>query len=303
MKTSTRAHLALLGANLFYGAGFTVAKIIMPSLIAPRAFILMRVVIACLLFWVSVLILHRNKKGFGSLKRDDKIRVILGGVFGVALNQIFFFEGLSLTAPFHAALIMLTTPILVMLFSSLFLGQKFGVYKIVGLILGVSGALILITDASQTQSSFAPNVLKGDFLVFLNATFYSIYLVIIKPVMDKRESLQVVTWVFSIGAIIVVPVGLPQFLDIQFAEFDTQAWSALVFIIVGVTYFTYLWNAYGIKNLSPVITGAYIYTQPIFAAVLSVLYYHEVISFQKLMAGIIISAGVWLVNRRKNTRR
>lgn len=297
MNKSTSAHLALLGANLLYGAGFTVAKIVMPSLIQPRAFVMMRVSVACILFWIVLTLFKKKGLGFSSLSRADKRRVILGGVFGVALNQIFFLEGLSLTEPFHAALIMLTTPILVMVFSSLFLGQRFGVYKVAGLVFGVSGALILVTGKTA-PSHYAPDIVLGDLLVFLNAIFYSIYLVIIKPVMDKRESLQVITWVFSIGALIVVPLGFGQFLKIDFGAFDRTAWMAMAFIIIGVTFFTYLWNAYGIKNLTPVITGAYIYTQPVFAAILSVLYYQERITLTKLLAALLISGGVWLVNRK-----
>ncbi len=294
-----KAHLALLGANMLYGAGFTVAKIIMPSLVEPKAFILMRVVVACLLFWVTLAVLRRGSGSFRDLTKVDKIRVLLGGVFGVALNQLLFFEGLALTEPFHAALIMLTTPILVMVFSTIFLRKRFGWYKVAGLILGVSGALILISSGAKTSSNIAPNIFKGDLLVFLNATCYSIYLVIIKPVMDKRESLQVVTWVFTVGALIVAPIGFAQFQKIDFAVFDGVAWSALAFIIIGVTYFTYLWNAYGIKNLSPVITGAYIYTQPVFAAIISVLYYHEVLTLEKALAALLIGTGVWLVNKKR----
>ncbi len=295
------AHLALLGANMFYGAGFTVAKIIMPSLVQPRAFILMRVVVACALLWLTVAILRRGSS-FRTLERSDKIRVGLGGLFGVGLNMLLFFEGLALTEPFHAALIMLTTPILVMVFSTLLLGRRFGWYKIAGLVLGVSGALILVSAGSSTSSEVAPNVLLGDLLIFLNATCYSIYLVIIKPVMDKRASLQVVTWVFTVGAILVTPVGWQEFIEIDFGRFTARDYSALAFIVLGVTYFTYLWNAYGIKNLNPVITGAYIYTQPVFAAVISVLYYHEILTLPKLLAAVLIGGGVWLVNRNKPTK-
>ncbi len=296
MKNSTKAHLALLGANMLYGAGFTVAKIIMPSLVQPRAFILMRVVVACILLWVTVGVMGRGSR-FSTLEPKDKIRVVLGGVFGVGLNMELFFEGLALTEPFHAALIMLTTPILVMVFSTLFLGRKFGWYKVRGLLLGVSGALILVTYSSASSSEVAPNILLGDLLIFLNATSYAIYLVIIKPVMDKRASLQVVTWVFTVGMLLVVPLGLADFRQIKFDLFTPVDWSALVFIILGVTYFTYLWNAYGIKNLNPVITGAYIYTQPVFAAIISILYYHQLLSLNQCIAAVLIGAGVWLVNR------
>ncbi len=295
-KNKTTAHLALLGANMLYGAGFSVAKIIMPSLILPRAFIILRVVFACILLWLTVILLGR-RSSFGSLSRGDQMRVLLGGLFGVGLNMVLFFEGLALTEPFHAALIMLTTPILVMVFSTLLLGRKFGWYKIAGIILGVSGALILVMSADAQSSSTAPNILLGDLLIFLNATSYSIYLVIIKPVMDKRASLQVVTWVFTVGVLFVVPVGWSELMQVDFRAFTPPDWVALIFIVLGVTYFTYLWNGYGIKNLSPVITGAYIYTQPVFAAVIAMIVLHQMLNIPKIIAAILIASGVWLVNK------
>ncbi len=298
MKNITRAHLAILGANMLYGAGFSVAKIVMPSLVQPRAFILMRVVVACLLLWLTVALLGRGSS-FRTLERSDKVRVLLGGLFGVGLNMELFFEGLALTEAFHAALIMLTTPILVMVFSSLFLGRRFGWYQVSGLLLGVSGALILVSTGAESQTSSAPNILLGDLLIFLNATSYAIYLVVIKPVMDKRASLQVITWVFTVGMLLVVPVGLAEFREIDFGVFQAADWSALAFVVIGVTYFTYLWNAYGIKILSPLITGMYIYTQPVFAALISMLFFHESLTIYKVLASILIGAGVWLVNKHR----
>ncbi len=297
MKNTQIAHLALLGANMLYGAGFTVAKIVMPSLVQPRAFILMRVLVACVLLWITVAVLHRGSS-FWSLKRGDQIRVLLGGLFGVSLNMELFFEGLALTEPFHAAVIMLTTPILVMVFSAIFLARKFGWYQISGLVLGVSGALLLTAVGGSRSSSYAPNIFLGDTLIFLNASCYAIYLVIIKPVMDKRASLQVVAWVFTVGCLLVVPAGLSEFPQIDFSRFGPIDWSALVFVILGVTYFTYVWNAYGIKNLSPVITGAYIYTQPVFAAIIAILYYKEIMTLNQVLAAVFIATGVWLVNRK-----
>ena len=180
MTERYKAHLALLGANLFYGAGFTVAKSIMPKLIQPQAFILIRVGVVAFLFWLSYFLGKEFQK---KIERKDWIRLIACGIFGVATNQLFFFLGLNLTSPIHASLMMLSTPLLVSVIAVFTLGDSFSPQKIIGLILGVAGAVVLVLLGGKDK--VATNALLGDFFVLLNATSYAIYLVIVKPLMHK----------------------------------------------------------------------------------------------------------------------
>lgn len=294
MNDNIKAHLALLGANLFYGAGFTVAKTVMPSLIQPNGFIFIRVVSVTLLFWLS----YFGGKNFKTTieKKDWKI-LFFCAVFGVASNQLLFFKGLSLTSPIHASLMMLLTPILVSVLAAIVLKDRFSGFKLLGLTLGVAGASILIMNAGK--SSIATNPLLGDFFVLLNASSYAIYLVIAKPLMAKYRPIIVIRWVFLIGSLLVFPFGISDFLSIDWSLFNSMHILAVVFIVLCVTFFTYLWNIYALKILSPATAGAYIYLQPLFAALIAIVFLGEDITLIKLFSAFLIFGGVYLVNKKR----
>jgi drug/metabolite transporter (DMT)-like permease len=289
MKETTKAHLALLGANLFYGAGFSIAKMIMPLLMEPRGFILIRVGCASILFWISYFFGQNFR---AKIEKKDWLRLIVCAIFGVAINQLLFFTGLNLTSPIHASLLMLATPILVSVIAAFYLSEKWTSKKIIGLLLALTGAILLIsTRANEKNGS---NILLGDICIFLNACAYAAYLVLVKPLMQKYRPIIVIRWVFLIGFIVVVPFGFRQVQAVQWHLFQSFHWQALAFVIIGITFFTFLWNIYALKILPAGVAGAYIYLQPIFAAIIAALFFQETITLHKIVSAILIFLGVIL---------
>lgn len=291
MKDTTKAHLALLGANLFYGAGFTIAKHIMPRLIQPLGFIFIRVSVVTALFWMSYAL---GKNYRTNIAKKDWPILILGGLFGVALNQMLFFMGLNLTFPIHASLIMMSTPLLITIISLVVLRERIKAQKAIGLLLGISGAFLLMSVGKELTITGSSSL--GDLFVFLNAASYAIYLVMIKPLMQRYRPIIVIRWVFLFGFLMVLPFGYPQFAAVDWSLFTAADYTAVAFIVICVTFFTYLWNIYALQHLPPSTAGAYIYLQPIFAAIISVLVTGEQLTWVKLVATLLIFSGVYLVN-------
>ena len=204
MNKRILAHLALFGANLIYGINFTVAKDVMPDFIDPLGFILVRVTGAVTLFWLIFRFFYYQK-----VAPKDLLRLALCGLFGVAVNQMLFFEGLNLTTPINAAVIMVTNPIIVLLIGFAFATEKITTTKLVGVCLGAAGAILLITNGGNvalSQENF-----WGNIMVLLNASSYAIYLVIVKPLMKKYKPITVISWVFLFGIIFVIPFGWSEF--------------------------------------------------------------------------------------------
>lgn len=291
MNNRIKAHLALLGANLFYGAGFTVAKQIMPRLIQPLGFIFIRVSVVVLLFWLSY---GMGKNYRTKIARKDWPILILGGLFGVALNQMLFFMGLNLTFPIHASLIMMGTPLLITIISLFVLRERINPVKAIGLMLGIGGAFLLMSAGKEL--TLTGNSALGDLFVLLNAASYAIYLVMIKPLMQRYRPIIVIRWVFFFGLLFVLPFGYTHFAAINWNLFNFTDYTALAFIVICVTFFTYLWNIYALQHLPASTAGAYIYLQPIFAAVISVLVTGEQLTWVKIAATLLIFSGVYLVN-------
>ena len=139
----------------------------------------------------------------------------------------------------------------------------------------------------------------GDVYVIINAASYAFYLVLVQPLMQRYKSVHVIRWIFLFGALMIVPIGWNDFTQINWAGFMWSHWLALSFVVLGATFFAYLFIIYGIANLGSSITGTYIYTQPVFATITSMILFNEHLSIIKIFSAILIFAGVYFVNRKK----
>ncbi len=297
MNKRSQAHLALFSTSIIYAATFTIAKSIMPSLIAPYGFIFVRVVIAGLLFWLlACLPAYRQP-----IAKKDWPRFLLCGVFGVAINQLSFFKGLSYTTPIHASLMMLTTPICVTIIAAFLIREKITQLKVIGLLCGVSGALLLIMMAEQ-KGGIATNIMLGDALVFLNAVSYAYYLVIVKPLMVTYKPAVVNRYVFTIGFFLILPFGFNEFTQIPWETFQTSDWLAVGYVVLIATFLTYQLSVFALNILSASTVGAYIYLQPIFAALIAIVFFGETLTVTKVVSAILIFSGVYMVSYKPKAK-
>lgn len=281
-----KAHLALLAVNVIYALSYGFSKDIMPSFIPPFAFILIRVLGATCLFWALTPFIKTER-----LKREDVPLLILCGLFGVAANQLMFFEGLANTAIINSSVIMVATPLIVLLLSRLLLGERLLIQKVLGVILGMTGALLLVLSKSEVNGISV----YGDLMILLNASSYGVYLVIVKPLMKKYHPLTVIRWAFTFGLIMVIPFGWSQWGGVNWDMHWEQIWRVL-FIVVATTFFTYLLTVYSLGKVSPTLVSAYIYIQPILAALLAMLLGKEELNIQVVLYGMMIFSGVFLVS-------
>ncbi len=294
MTARTKAHLALLAVALIYGLNYIVAKEVMPKYILPRGFIFMRVVGASALFFILSVFVKSKQK----IERKDWFRVLLCGVFGVASNQLLFFEGLNLTTPINAAVIMTVNPVLVLVMSAILLKETMGKWRILGVILGAAGALILILGKGEISLLNSDTEL-GNLFIFFNAASYAVYLVIVKPLMRKYDALLVIKWVFAAGMIFVIPAGIGQFSAIEWTAFTPSVTAQVVFVVVCTTFLAYLFNVYALKTLTSSTVSIYIYLQPLFATSVALMLGKDILTFRALIAAALIFLGVYLVSFKK----
>lgn len=291
MKPVWQAHLALFGANLIYGINYTVAKDIMPDFLAPSGFILLRVLGATALFWL----VQRQIKG-ESITKKDHLRLAICALFGVATNQLLFFNGLNLTSPINAAIIMTSNPVLVLIMAAIIIKERITLQKSIGILLGAAGALFLILSSAQTVEAPAPG--WGNLMVFLNAASYGVYLVLVKPLMQRYKPLTVIKWVFTYGLLFVLPFGWEQFMSSSW-DFPPNIWWGLVFVVVGTTFLAYLFNIYALKTVNPSTVSFYIYLQPLLASLVAILLGKDQIQAHMIISALLIFTGVYLVSKPK----
>jgi len=298
MSKVIKAHLALLAVNVIYGANFTVVKAIVPSHIQPFALVIIRATCSMLLFWLSSLFLPKEK-----IERKDFIKLLFLGVFGVAINQLLFIKGLSMSTPINGAIIMIFNPIIVMLLEVLFFKEKTPFIRVAGILVGITGALILLLgrrDISSSSTSFV-----GDMLILVNCISWAIYLVMVKPLMVKYKTVTVVKWVFAFGAFYVFPFGWSQLQAFNYSSISANAWMCIAYVVIASTYIAYYLNTYALAELSPSVASTYIYLQPIIAAGIAVYMGQDKIDAMKIMSAVFIIIGIYLVglSRKRDKER
>lgn len=288
------AHIALFLVNTLYGASHVLAKGVMPAYLTPNVFILFRAFGASVLFWLVKAFFVRER-----VERKDLLLLAFCGLFGVAINQLFFFHGLNLSSSINSGIIMAFNPILVVILSFFVLKESITVTKAVGILLGTSGAILLTLTAGTGKG----DSMLGDFFLFINALSYAIYLVIAKPLMKKYSPLTVITYVFTfgLGMLFVYPPVLTELFQTNFAVIPFEAWLKIVYVVVGVTFMTYLLTMYGLKYLTPSVSSAYIYFQPVmvmffafsFSALGIAADYTGTITLEKIAYMLVIFLGVY----------
>ena len=291
MNKTLLAHLSLLVANLIYAINYTFAKDVMPIYIEPSGFILLRVIGALSLFAIAYFVFVKEK-----VERKDLFRLAICGVFGVAINQLLFFEGLNLTTPINAAIIMTSNPILVMIMSFLIIKEKITFRKGLGILLGIIGASALILNGGDI--SLDTNMQLGNLFVLINATSYGLYLVIVKPMMVKYHPITVMFFVFSFGLLYVIPFGFSNLVAVNWSIIPTTIYWEIAFVVICTTFIAYLFNSSALKQLNPSTVSIYIYLQPILATLFAIFRESDTLDETKIIASIIIFTGVYLVSVR-----
>jgi drug/metabolite transporter (DMT)-like permease len=291
MSQGVKVHLALFLVALISGANFSVAKEVMPLYVGPFGLIVIRAVSAALFFGL-LFYFQRTEKITGW---SDNVRVTLCGVLGIAVNQLCLYGGLNLTSPINASLIMIIAPVVVVVLSAFLLGEKMSWHKSLGILIAAGGASLLIF---YSRTGSIPGDSLGDALVLLNSVSYGAYLVMVKPLMQRYAPLTVISRVFLVGAILVIPFGYRQLLIPDWSGFPPHIWGAILFIVLGVTIIGYHLSVWALKYASPTLLGAYIYLQPVLAILIAVSFGKDIFTWQKAFFAGLIFSGVYLVSRR-----
>ena len=290
------AYISVFSANVIYGINYALAKGIMPDFMQPRAIIFIRVSGSFIMFLIAQMIFVKER-----INRKDLPLFIFCSLFGIAINQIMFFEGLNLTTSINSAIIMTLTPILVMVFSAVMIKERITILKLIGITSGAAGAAMIILNRGDL--SFNSDTLTGNIFTVINAASFGVYLVISKPLMVKYHPLTVMTWTFGIGLIMVTPVTILPFINTDFYKIPTDIWYSIGYVVVFATFLGYLFYNLAIRKLSATSTSSFVYLQPLFAGILAFFILGEKPGLVHLFSLLLIAGGVYIVNRHESKRQ
>jgi len=295
MSKRTLALIAATLAGTIYGINHTLAKGVMPQFISPFGFILLRVLGASVLFWIVSLFTKSEK-----IDRKDYWRLLGCAFFGMFINMLAFFTGLQLSTPVNSSVIITLSPVILLVLSAIFLKEQISALKILGIAIGMLGALVLVLFGASTQHN-APNIPLGNIMFLINSSAYAVYLVLIKPLTKKYNTVTMMKWLFLTGVFLNLPFTYGDFAAVDWLNLPSWAIWTMVFVVVGTTFSTYFLNLYALRTLKASTVGAFIYLQPLIAVLFAVLTGADRITPVRLIAGLMIFTGVYLSTRTKKT--
>jgi len=291
------AILAATGASFIYGVNHTLAKGLMPNHIEAYGFVMLRVLGAAIVFWLVSLFVKSEP-----IQRRDWPRILLCAALGMFINMLLFFKGLSLSTPINSSVIVTISPILVFVLSAVLIREKITWIKASGAVLGLLGALMLVIFTTSSTVD-APNIPLGNALIIVNATSYGLYLIVVRPLTTRYSSITLMKWFFLIAVIINFPIGIREFTEVKWVALPFSAIWRMGFVVLGTTVLTYLLNIYALKELSASTIGVFVYLQPLIAIAFAIITGADQLNLIKVIAGILVFIGVYMVSRNRARKR
>ncbi|PDH50902.1 MAG: EamA family transporter [Cryomorphaceae bacterium MED-G14] len=281
-------------ATTIYGINHTVAKSVMPIYIGSLGFVLLRVLGATILFWVISLFFKSQK-----IEKKDRLTILKCGLFGMGINITAFISGLDYSTPINSSILIIITPIFVVILSYFIFKNKINSSKIIGIFLGFIGAMILIINADMT-SSIGRNIPLGNFLFIINSISYAYYLIIVKPMAEKYDLITLFKWLFLIGLIFNFPLGIKQFMLIEWTNLPLyDAILPMLYVVICTTFMTYFLNGYALTRLKSSEVAVFVYLQPVIGVAYAIYSQSDVLSSTVIVASTLIFTGLYLTTKRR----
>jgi len=289
--------LAATIATTIYGINHTVAKMVMPIYIGSLGLVFLRVLGATIIFW-TISLFFKTKP----IEKKDRLTILKCGLFGMSINIAAFIAGLDYSTPVNSSILIIISPIFVVILSFFIFKNKINFIKILGIILGFIGAMILILTA-DSNSSIGRNIPLGNFLFIVNSISYAYYLIIVKPMAEKYDLITLFKWLFLIGLIFNFPLGINQFLDVDWASLPLwEAVLPMVFVVVGTTCMTYFLNGYALSKITSTEVAVFMYLQPIIGILFAIFTKSDTITLIMFVASLLIFTGVYLTSVLKQKK-
>lgn len=287
MSNRFKPHLALVAVQILFGIWPIFGKIVLRSM-SSTSLVVIRITGAA----VALALLQRRLTPLLRMPAKDIGLLTLCSLLGVVGNQLLYVKGLSLTTVINATLLSTMIPLYALAVSVL-LGYERGSLKtLAGIVVSAAGVIYLVNPAHAELNA---QTTTGNLLLLANSFIYAIYIVISKDLFERYGALNVVTWIFLIGAVMTVPVGIYSLQNENLAAISAMVWLAVAFIILLPTVGAYYLNAWALTRVAPSTVATYIYLQPLIAFGLAPIFLGESWNWRTIVAAMFIFGGVALV--------
>ena len=286
-------HLLMLVTTLCWGANIVAGKEALRGL-GPVALAQLRALGAALVF-LLVFWAWRSRPAL-RLNRHDWLLLAAVGLSGVTLNQFFFIAGLNRTSVAHTGLIVALGPVMVLFLSCLLRLEGLTALKLAGMLVSFGGVAVLAVG-HKAQSGGAH--WQGDLTILGSSAAFACYTILVKKVSDRYDALTLNTLVFGLGALLLLPLGTPAVLRVQWSALSSPVWWSLAYMIIFGSLVPYLLYAFALTELAASRVAAFSYLQPAIATALAIWLLGERLTLRAVVGGALILLGVYLTERER----
>lgn len=292
-----KAHGAMLLAMVLFGLMATFSKDVLANggITGPQL-VAFRICGAAILFWLGSIIVPQQR-----VERRDLLKIVGASFFGFVMAQGGYIVGLSLTSPINATIELTTMPIFTLILSSIILNERITPRRALGIALGFTGAVLLITRTTSGASGH-PTDFRGDILILISQVGYAFYLTYFSGVIRKYDAFTFNKWTFTFASIMIMPFVAPHIAQIDWPAMSARTATEIIYIVAAATFFTFLLVVWAQRRLMPTTVSSYNYVQPFVAVVASVAMGLAVFQWMHAVAAALIFTGVWLVINSKNSK-
>lgn len=252
-----------------------------------------RVLGGAVLFWFTSLFIKREH-----VPMRDKLRFAGAGLFGLVCNQCCYTIGLSITSPINASIVTTSMPIFAMLLSALILKEPITGKKAGGVLLGFSGALMLIMTSAAAMSDKVGDI-RGDLLCLAAQFSFALYLSLYNPLIKKYNVFTINRWMFLWASLMIVPFTSVHVAEIEWTTVPVKTWLEVGYVVFCGTYLGYILTMLGQRTLRPTVVSVYNYVQPIVSVIGSIILGVSILQWSQALAVVLVFSGVWLVTKSR----
>ncbi|WP_196893290.1 DMT family transporter [Aureivirga marina] len=297
ISNNLKGHLAVFFAYIFLGSNFMFVKVLMPEVLSPMAFFFTRV--WGIIPFVFILYLFKPQR----IKKKHFIPLFVSAIMIVTISNHTYFYGLNLTSPVDASILMTCTPIFALFFSVLAKHEKFSYLKILGVIVGGIGAVVLILYGNESGNQAA--TLKGNIAFLITSLAYGAYIVASKPIIQNYNAPTSIFWIFFIGGLTIIPIVYEPVMNTNWAAISTNDYLMIGYTVLIATLLAYSLAIYSLKHLPPSVSSSYIYIQPVtvFVMILFSDLFHkgkdfkDDFSWMKVFSCVLVFIGILIIIR------